>query len=192
MYCQSECIHLPNSQQLQKPSCAVDRHDISHRSPTRSGFTLVELLTVIAVTCIVATVAIPSFLKLTQTNRLTSESHALLALMALGRSEAIKRIQQVILCKSKDGTTCTETSGSDWTQGMILFADANGDRILNASDSVIRRETSPGPATSISFNTGNVLIYRANGTSSGGTFTISSGNIQKKVVVSLAGRARVE
>lgn len=163
-----------------------------HAYPLTIGFTLVELLTVVAVTCVLIAAAIPSFTKLIRANRLTSESRALLSLLMLGRSEAVKRVQQTVLCKSGDGVRCSTAPGLGWNQGMILFSDANADRVLDATDWVVRSEVPFSSADPISFSAGSLLVYRPDGTSSGGTFTIGSGDIQKKVVVSLAGRARVE
>lgn len=162
------------------------------RTPTRNGFTLLELLTTIAVICILTAVAIPSFVSLIRNNRLTSETNALLGLLALGRSEAVKRSRQMILCKSGDGAACSSTPEIHWDKGIILFADANADRILDTSEIIVRSESPFSAADEISFSAGNAMIYRADGTSSGGTFTIKSGNLQKKVIVSLAGRARTE
>ncbi len=164
---------------------------IRRLSHTR-GFTLIELLVSIAVICILAATALPSFISLIRNNRLTSESNALLSLLALGRSEAVKRAQQITLCKSKDGVTCSKASEVKWNNGIILFADGNSDRTLNEHEVAVRIESPFSSADEINFSAGNALIYRANGTSSGGTFTIRSGHLQKQVIVSLAGRARIE
>lgn len=162
------------------------------RQIATAGFTLLELLTVIAVSCVLAVAAIPGFIELIRNNRVNSESHALLSLLTLARSEAIKRVQPATLCKSGNSISCSVASEVNWSRGMIIFVDADSDHVLSASETLIRRESSFNPENSISFSAGNTLIYHPNGTSSGGTFTIRSGNVQKKVIVSLAGRARIE
>lgn len=159
---------------------------------TQSGFTLLELLTVIAVTCILAAITLPGFTNLIRTNRIASESHALLSLAALGRSESVKRMQQVTLCKSGNGNSCSSSSGVKWHHGMVLFADSNANLVLDDSETVIRSVSPFSSEDEIGFSAGNALAYRSNGASSSGTFTIKSGNVQRKVIISLAGRARIE
>ncbi len=53
----------------------------------------------------------------------------------LARSEAIKRNQPVILCKSSTGTSCTEDS--EWEQGWLVFADGDNDGDFDATETVI-------------------------------------------------------
>lgn len=156
------------------------------------GFTLIELLAVVAITCILLVAATSSFSKLIQSNRVSAESHALFSLLMLGRSEAVKCLQQVILCKSADGVSCNTARDSSWNQGAVLFRDANANRLLDSADWIVRSEPPFNRADSIQFSAGDSLVYRPDGTSTGGTFTISSGRLQTKVIVSLAGRARIE
>ena len=157
-----------------------------------NGFSFVELQVVIAVICILAVMAIPEFTRLARANRLQSESQALLSLLMLARSEAAKRVQQVVFCKSSAGHSCNNENQASWSQGAVLFVDADNDRVLDSSEELIHSETPLSTASRIGFNGGNALVYYHNGTSSGGTFTITHGDLQKKVIVSLAGRARIE
>jgi type IV fimbrial biogenesis protein FimT len=96
-----------------------------------AGFTLVELLTTLAVAAIVLTAGVPSFRELIQNNRLATATNELVATLHLARSEAIKRNARVTVCKSVNGTSCA-TSG-DWSQGWLVFTDPNSNAAYDSS-----------------------------------------------------------
>ena len=101
------------------------------------GFTLVELLMVLAVIGILLSFAVPSFNALLGSSKLTAASNALLSSMHLARSEAIKRNGRVMLCKSADGRSCATAGG--WEQGWIVFHDANDNGEHDSGELLIQR-----------------------------------------------------
>lgn len=96
------------------------------------AFTLIELMTVIALIAIMTAIAAPSYNDIIKSNRLRSQANDFVASINLARSEAIKRNQNVILCRSADGTSCATTGG--WEQGWVIFADANTNGTLDAGE----------------------------------------------------------
>lgn len=88
----------------------------------RGGFTLVELMVVVAVAAIVLTLGVPSFYTLIQNNRATTQVNDLVMALSLARSEAVRRGVPVSLCASQDQATCS--GGTDWQVGWLVFVDA--------------------------------------------------------------------
>lgn len=156
------------------------------------GMTLLELLIVIAITAILGVIAIPNFVNMVSHNRIVSESNLLLGMLTFARGEAIKRNEKVALCKSVDGVWCSNGANVYWNHGIIIFVDSNANKTRDKAEAIIRSELPFSTIDKIEFNNGNALVYRANGASSGGTFIVSFGARTKQVVVSLAGRSRIE
>lgn len=104
------------------------------KDPT--GFTLVELMVVIAIVAILLTIAVPSFEYVTTSNRMSTEIDSLLADLQYARSEAMKQGQTVTVCPSADGKRCDKSMS--WKSGWVVFSDGNGDGMVNEDDSVLR------------------------------------------------------
>lgn len=88
------------------------------------GFTLVELMVVLAVLGIVLGIAIPNFQRVVVSNRMAAQANDLITALSLARSEAVKRAAQVTVCASSDRATCT----GGWAQGWIV-RDAAGNAL---------------------------------------------------------------
>lgn len=91
-----------------------------------AGVTLMEMLTVIAVLGILATLAVPSFSTLRYNADRSAAVNDFFHAIFLARSESIKRGQVVSLCKSTDHETCANR-GTQWTAGWIVFVNTDSD-----------------------------------------------------------------
>lgn len=108
-----ESNHMPNS-------------DRSHQQ----GFTLVELMVVVALVAILATIATPSWNRMIVSNRIRAAVNDWTLSAQFARSEALRRNESVTLCPSNNGTGCTS---SDYETGWIVIASNNtsaGTRVL--------------------------------------------------------------
>lgn len=124
------------------------------------GFTLIELIVVLAVVATLVTVGIPSYQNLIQDNRLTINSNMLVISLALARTESIKRGVPVTLCASTSGSNCTD---SNWENGWIVFTDNGAAGQVDADDIVLRVQSALGGGMKISFAGATYLRYRPTG-----------------------------
>jgi type IV fimbrial biogenesis protein FimT len=166
-----------------------------------AGFTLVELMIVVAVVAILLSLAAPAFSGMVSSVRLSSASNSLFSSLLLARSEAIKRNSRVVLCKSVTGDACTSTDG--WEQGWIVFHDVNNNATLDAGETLLSRESALPGLIRLTGNSPvvNYVSYTPMGTTSytsgafqAGTLTVciqSAARVEaRQIVISSAGRPR--
>ena len=96
---------------------------ITKNLPHQSGFTLIELMVTVTIRAILVSIAVPAMTSFMNSNRLTNHTSALRQAIQYARSEAVSKNQNVSICASSDGTTCTGA----WNQRWIVFTDANDD-----------------------------------------------------------------
>jgi len=94
---------------------------------TQSGFSLLELMAVLAIGGILAALALPSYRDLVKNNCLTTNANALVASFQQARSEAVKR---------KSTVTILSFLGTDWGGGWYISIneDRNGNGVLDPGE----------------------------------------------------------
>ncbi|MGO9802857.1 MAG: GspH/FimT family pseudopilin [Steroidobacteraceae bacterium] len=104
-----------------------------------TGFSLTELMVVVAIIAILLVIGVPSFRYVTNASRMSSEINGLLGDLMYTRAEAIKEGQSVSLCVSSNGVTCSGLT--TWANGWIVFPDTNPPTFTPAVGSVLRQQT---------------------------------------------------
>lgn len=98
------------------------------QSGQQTGVTMIELMIVVAIAAILATIAAPSFSDFINNTRLTSMMTQLTGDLNRARSEAIKRNLWVMVCARSTDTAC----GADWNNGWLVCYDENRDDACDA------------------------------------------------------------
>jgi type IV fimbrial biogenesis protein FimT len=104
------------------------------------GFTLMELMIVLAIAAVVLALGTPNFNEFRRNNRLTSTANDFLASVQLARGEAIKRQRIVSLCASNNPRAANPACSTGAFAGWIVFEDANGDCSRTNTEPVLRGE----------------------------------------------------
>ena len=164
------------------------------------GITLVELLVVITIAGILASMAVPSFRSMLVRRAATSAASDLASDFRFARSEAIKRSSFVSVCRSTDGAACA--AAGDWNVGWIVYLDRNGNQSADSGDDVLKVHGAPSSISSMgrigaASSTRAVFMYQPTGLALNATesFVVTADSSIKDgtrlVCVSALGRMRV-
>jgi type IV fimbrial biogenesis protein FimT len=164
------------------------------------GFSLLELMMVVTIAGILISIAVPNYRSFLLGKAVQLQVDALTASFRLARSEALRRSQWVVMCRSlspsASAPTCSTVKSppQDWATGWLVFVDQNANGSLDAGDPVIHVQHSFTSGVSM-VPTASLYTarYRPDGiaTDSATTFSIPDKQPLKQVVISSEGRVRV-
>ncbi|WP_280542042.1 GspH/FimT family protein [Chromohalobacter sp. 11-W] len=153
---------------------------LRHVSHSR-GFSLLELLIVLVIFAIMASIAVPSFQSLRQQQQLTDASNELVAALRLARGEAIMREAEVTMSAVED---------DDWAQGWRIEVEGDSENPIAVHqplpDQLSVGDKNAQPADEVTFDD---LGYP----DAGGEWLLSHAGLPKvsRICMSAIGRAYV-
>jgi type IV fimbrial biogenesis protein FimT len=120
-------------------------HALQHTPPNFSairmiavsqrGFTMIELMIVLAVTGVLMAIAMPDFARATRSIQLSHQAKEMAGAIKLARAEAIRRGQTVVMCRSNAAQTACNTGSpsAQWQNGWLIFVDLNNNQKYDSS-----------------------------------------------------------
>lgn len=117
------------------------------------GFTLTELMVVVAIVAILLSVGVPSYRYVANSYRISSEVNGLLGDLMYARSEALKEGQFVTVCVTTNGKNCT--GNTSWNRGWLVFSDPTPNNGPHPPGPVLRSQAQFVGKTPDSFDADN-------------------------------------
>lgn len=160
------------------------------------GFTLVELMTTLAVLAITLAVGVPAFAELQQRARAANAYHLLTGSLAIARLSAVKHGHPVSVCPSSDGLNCRDDL--IWDDGWIVFSAPDRVEQPGSADAVLQRIDGVGTGLALRSTVGRKLVrFTPDGWAYGSNLSIrlcsrEPVRLLGKVVVNNGGRPRSE
>jgi type IV fimbrial biogenesis protein FimT len=136
---------------------------------TMRGYTLMEVIITMSIVAILMTIGIPSFRYITNANRIAGEINGLLGDMQFARAEAIKEGQNVSVCVSANGTSCSGPTINTWQNGWIVFSYPANTGVVDALGETVLRVQPPFSSTDtfVASNTVGVVTFNREGYATG-------------------------
>lgn len=166
----------------------------------RPGFSLIELIVVLAIAMILSTLAVPSFAGLFGQTRVTTGINDFFSAVNATRSEALSRGMRVDMVPN---------ANNRWASGWTIFVDNDADQAVDAGETVIFTR-GPLPADIVINEAANggaffdpksgkrYLGFTASGYARwngggylAGSIEMKNDHARRKLVLSMLGRARI-
>ncbi|MCP4996874.1 MAG: prepilin-type N-terminal cleavage/methylation domain-containing protein [Gammaproteobacteria bacterium] len=161
------------------------------------GFTLLELIVVVAVLSILLGVVIPGFKSMLEQNRMAAAVNGFIATLRYARSEAVTRETRVVVCASTDGVNCLDDY-TGWGEGTLVFVDSDNSRSRDVDELLLnyRQGVEDGLEVMSSSSSRSTITYYPTGRGWGSNttvrFCLPGSDIENRaVIISFTGNPRV-
>lgn len=150
------------------------------------GFTLLELLTAMAIASLVMLFALPAYRRWYIQSQVTASVHDLITALNYARSQAVSRGHYIHVCASQDQRQCYDRK--DWQSGWLVYQQQPD----QAKPAILQSYRGPGHDIQIRANGDKSLHFTANGFAMiGRSFHISHPESPYRHIVTVASTGRV-
>ncbi|TXJ05457.1 MAG: prepilin-type N-terminal cleavage/methylation domain-containing protein [Acinetobacter sp.] len=160
------------------------------------GFTIIELVVVIAITAVIASLAWPAFKELLISNEVNQIQRTLTIYMQRAKHDAQIQQNNVTLCASQDFIQCH----SNWNSGFIAFLDINRNRQRDGSEKLLFSHSLDAKYGTLNWrgtlNVNSITFQGDTGLPRGSNgsfyYCMDSSNQHTKIILSNMGHIRTE
>ncbi|NWO06176.1 MAG: GspH/FimT family pseudopilin [Alteromonadaceae bacterium] len=152
--------------------------------PKHSGFTLIELMIVVALIAIIAMVAVPGFSSLIESNRHKSTTNNVIGILNYARSEAVRRGEPVSV-RATDG---------DLQNGLVVILESVDPDDDPNPNPLRQGDEMPGAVTLTDLCSNLPIVFRGTGEKLDSNISVlrispGNGNPATDIVVNAGGQA---
>jgi type IV fimbrial biogenesis protein FimT len=156
-----------------------------------NGFTLLELMTTVALIALVLAIGIPSMRSFIERTAVNGNISEIRLALASARSYAVNKQVHTTICGRQPSGECSR----DWTQNLTIFEDPNRNRRIDPNETIIHTLTAyDDDRLRIEYNRRAVTFFPSGrSTHSAGSLTLclpSDPPISAAFVVAATGRIR--
>jgi len=145
----------------------------------KTGFTLIEMMIVLAIMGILSAIAVPNFRTYMAQRRLNGAAREVYGNLAATRTQSISENKWIAL-------------NIDNNHQYTMFRDNNKNGTVDTGESITTKDLHPTyHDVTFSTSSGTVIIFYPNGTGSTGTLGLTGSTGSKSITISSAGRIKI-
>ena len=157
------------------------------------GFSLLELISSIAIIGTLTSIAIPSFNNYIERSKIKSTNIQLHRVLSLARQNAISTGKDTYICELISENQCNNHRPfrANWSNGWLAYTDINGNAKLDDQDDIIQTHKNT-KNVGVVFNQRGRLRFKSNGSARSAGFYLCTKESSRHILLLYSGRTRTK